>query len=94
MYYRQINPWGCLFFTIILVWLFVKLKLYYILGFLILLALAYKFFQKTKVKIAEHKEEKEKNFEPEIGEVYKICPYCGNNVKRSANVCPHCKNQI
>jgi len=93
-YYRQVSPFGCLLWTIFFVWVFITLKLYYVVIFLIVFALAYHLYRQTKVKIKEHQEEKERNFEPEMGEVYKICPHCGNSVKRSAKICPHCKNPL
>ena len=91
MMFFQISPLGCLLLTILFVWLFIKLKLYYLIAFVVLLAVAYNFYNKTKMKIEEHREEKERNYEPEIGEVSKICPCCGQNIKRSAKTCPHCK---
>lgn len=51
-------------------------------------------YLRLKANVVKHKEEKEKNFEPEIGEVYKVCPYCGNNVKRNATYCPHCNTKF
>lgn len=93
-YFRQISPIGCLLWIILFVWIFIKLRLYYIVFFLIIIAIAHYIYSQTKNKIKEHIEEKEKNFEPEMGEVYKICPCCGNSVKRSAKICPHCKNPL
>lgn len=93
-YTKQINPIGCLLFTILAVWLFFKLKLYYIIIFIVVLAFAYNFYLKIKKDIALKNEEKERNFEPEIGEVYKVCQFCGNDVKRSAKICPHCQNML
>lgn len=94
MYFKQISPIGCFLWTIILVWLFFALKLYYVVIILLILGLAYNLYQQTKLKIQTKKEEKERNFEPEIGEVYKVCQFCGNDVKRSVNICPHCKNKL
>lgn len=93
-YYKQINPIGCFLWTILLVWLFFALKLYYVVGAIILIILVYHFINAAKAQIKYKKEEKERNFEPKINEVYKICPYCGNDVKRSASICPHCNNKL
>lgn len=93
-YFRQISPIGCLFWTAIFVWLFIALKLYYVVGFFVFLAIVYNIYIKAKKKFEIRNEQKERNYEPEIGEVYKICPYCGNDVKRSAKVCPHCRKNI
>ena len=51
-------------------------------------------YLRLKANVVKHNEEKEKSFEPEIGEVYKVCPYCGNNVKRNATYCPHCNTKF
>ncbi|MGN0005116.1 MAG: hypothetical protein ACI37Z_04010 [Candidatus Gastranaerophilaceae bacterium] len=93
-YFKQISPIGCLLWTVLFVWIFIALKLYYVVGFLIFLAIVYNVISKAKNKYYERKEQKERDFQPEIGEVYKVCPYCGNDVKRSAKICPHCKNSL
>lgn len=93
-YFRQISPFGCLLWTVLLVWLFFKLKLYYVIFFIIILAFVYNLYIRAKNKIKTRKEEQERNYEPEIGEVYKVCPFCGNDVKRSAKICPHCQNKL
>ena len=94
MYFRQINPLGCLLWTILFVWLFFELKLYYVVGFLIVLAVGYNLYRQTRTKIIEYNEEKERSYEPEMGEVYKVCPYCKKDVKRLAKICPHCKMNL
>ena len=94
MYYKQISPIGCLLWTILLVWLFFKLKLYYVIIFVVILAFAYNLFIRMKAGIKAHKIEQERNFEPELNEVYKACPFCGKDVKRNATVCPHCNHPI
>lgn len=93
-YFKQINGLGCLLWSIFLCWLFFALKLYYIIFAIIIIAFAYNLYLKLKANVVKHNEEKEKNFEPEIGEVYKVCPYCGNNVKRGATYCPHCNTKF
>ena len=93
-YFSRISPFGCLLWTILLVWLFFKLKLYYVIFFIIILAFAYNLYVHIKGKIKVLKENKDKSYEPEIGEVYKICPFCNKDIKRNATICPHCRNKI
>lgn len=93
-YSKQISPIGCLLWTIFLVWIFVALKLYIVVGILIIIALIYNFINNARRKYEIHQAEKEKNYEPEMGEVYKICPYCGKDVRRSAKICPHCNRPL
>lgn len=89
----RIGPLGCLF-SILWIWLFFTLKLYYLVFGVLILIAAFVIFFICKNKYKVHIENKEKSFEPEIGEVYKICPYCNNDVKRSTKICPHCKSEL
>lgn len=93
-FFKQINGFGCLIWSIFLCWLFFALKLYYIIFAVIILAFVYNVYLRIKSNLKKYNEDKEKNFEPEIGEVYKLCPYCGNNVKRYATSCPHCNKKF
>jgi len=89
MYYVT-SPLGCLIWTILLIWVFFALKLYYVVFFIILFAIIYNIFKRIKIKIQNQKIIDEMNFEPKMGEVSKICPSCGKDVRRSADVCPNC----
>lgn len=84
------SPLGCLLWSALLIWIFFKLKLYYVIFAIILFAVFYNIFSQIKSGIKQQKINKELNFEPKMGEVSKICPECGNDVRRSAEVCPHC----
>jgi uncharacterized membrane protein YraQ (UPF0718 family) len=94
MYYKEINPIGCFIWLIILTWLFFALKIYYLVFAAIIVMVAVYYYFKLKKSLIEKKEEQERNFEPQMGEVYKICPNCGNNVKRNASACPHCNHKF
>ena len=41
-----------------------------------------------------HKHENEQNYTPQMGEVYKVCPYCNAKVKVNAKACPVCKRAL
>lgn len=96
MYKIQIQ--GCLPIIIILMILsfvfFVALKLWLVFAVLLLIYLMRNFIQSAVNKVQLTKEEKEKNYTPHKGEVYKICPYCGSSIKRTAEKCPHCGGSI
>ena len=44
--------------------------------------------------IVNKKEQSEKNYTPQMGEVYKVCPYCNSKVKVTAMTCPHCNHAL
>ncbi len=44
--------------------------------------------------ICDKKNAEETNYTPEMGEVFKICPYCNTKVKVTAKTCPCCKRAL
>lgn len=92
MYKIQIQ--GCLPFLIIFIFLFIVLKLWIVLVLFIFAALIYSFVSQLIYRIALKKKEMEQNYTPNKGEVYKICPFCGINVKRTAKTCPQCGHSL
>jgi len=89
MYYVT-SPLGCILWSALLIWIFFKLKLYYVVFAVILFAIFYNIFSQIKSGIKQQKINQERNFEPQMGEISKICPACGNDVRRSTSICPHC----
>lgn len=86
---------GCLPILLITFFIiFIAFKLW----FLIVLIFLFFIFKNTIMEIIHNirqkQLEKEMSYHPEKGEVYKICPYCGRNVKRSCEKCPNCGNKL
>ena len=48
----------------------------------------------VKEEPSAQKEEADKNYTPQMGEVYKVCPYCNTKVKVTAITCPNCKKEL
>lgn len=42
----------------------------------------------------QKQQEKDANYTPEMGEVYKECPYCNTKVSVTAVQCPVCKHEL
>ena len=86
---------GCLTLLIILAivyflvkelwWLFVGIALIIIVSYY--LNLIYK-------TIVYKKQQNEQNYNPQMGEVFKVCPYCNSKVKVTAVTCPCCKRAL
>lgn len=86
---------GCLIISLILFFIiFALLKLWYLVVLVVLVFIFRDYINTVKINIKEKEREKEINFEPEMGEVYKICPYCGQKVKHSQTKCPNCNNDL
>ncbi len=86
---------GCLTsFLIFLLILFLLKELWWlILGIIILLVIIYYsgiIYGNIKSKVSEAEE----NYTPQMGEVYKICPYCNTKVRVTATACPCCKRTL
>ena len=87
----RLNSFGCLLVFILCVYLFFELKLYYVAFATLCVLLSVYLYLRIKEILEKKHIEQEKNFEPEVGETYKICPHCNSECKRSAEFCPNCK---
>lgn len=85
---------GCLPFLFLFFVLFIFFKLWYLIVLLVFAAIAVSIISQFKSYIQLKKKEKEQSYEPQKGEVYKICSYCGAKVKRSSETCPQCGNSL
>lgn len=82
---------GCLIITLLLAFIiFAIFKLWFLLVLIALFFIFKDYLNIVKTNIKHKEREKEIKYEPEKGEVYKICPYCGIKVKRSCEKCPQC----
>lgn len=82
---------GCLpFLLIFALFLFIAFKLWFVIVILLLIYFFRTLISTINLNIKLKQKEKEQNYTPVKGEVYKVCPYCQTNVKRSAETCPNC----
>lgn len=70
--------------------IFIAFKLWFLIAIIILIYLVKNFVAQIKINIELKKKEKEINYAPNKGEVYRVCPDCGTSVKRSSDTCPNC----
>ena len=59
--------------------------------FILIVAAYYVYYLYDMIK----RKNKEKDLmNPQMGEVYKICPYCNASVKVTAKTCPNCNHAL
>lgn len=93
MYRIQIN--GCLtaLFIFLLILFLIK-ELWWLIVGIILIAIAFYYGNLIYRTISEKQKESKIDYTPEMGEVYKICPYCNTKVKVTAMTCPCCNRAL
>ena len=86
---------GCLTLLIILaiVYFLVKELWWLFVGIALIIIVSYysNLIYKT---IVYKKQQDEQNYNPQMGEVFKVCPYCNSKVKVTAVTCPCCKRAL
>ncbi len=89
------NLTGCLLsiFLILLIFFLIKELWWFFVG-LILIAVAIYYGKLIYETIKNKQLEKETNYNPQMGEVYKVCPYCNTKVKVTETTCPNCKRAL
>ncbi len=86
---------GCLTALIIFLLIIFLLKelWWLIVGIAIILIIAY--YANLIYKLIRNKSEESRlNYTPQMGEVYKVCPYCNTKVKVTETTCPCCKHSL
>lgn len=86
---------GCLTSLFILLIFYFILKEFWWLfvGIAVVIIVAY-YARLIYITISQKKLKEEQNYTPEMGEVYKICPYCNAKVKVTAVTCPCCNRAL
>ncbi len=93
MYRNQIN--GCFTALLILFLIFFLVKeLWWLIVGIILIAIIAYYLNLIYRTISEKEKEKRQNYNPQMGEVYKICPYCNTKVKVTEITCPCCNRAL
>lgn len=86
---------GCLTSLLILLIFYFIIKEFWWLfvGIAVVIIVAY-YARLIYTTISQKKLKEEQNYSPEMGEVYKICPYCNAKVKVTAVTCPCCNRAL
>lgn len=86
---------GCLTLLIMLtvVYFLVKELWWLFVGIALIIIVSYyaNLIYKT---IVYKKQQDEQNYNPQMGEVFKVCPYCNAKVKVTAVTCPCCNRAL
>ena len=94
MYFRS-DFSGCLISLILFLLLLSLLKelWWLIVGIAVVLIVAY-WCRKIYLLLLNNKNEQYNKYNPEMGEVFKICPYCNSKVRVTEITCPVCKRAL
>ncbi len=92
MYKYELTGCSTLILIILFVVVFAKQLFYLALAFSVLLIAIYVVFYIYRTIQIKKKEQDLCN--PQMGEVYKICPYCNSSVKVTAKTCPNCNRAL
>lgn len=86
---------GCFIFILfcLFIMFLVKELWWLIVGIALVLIVIY-YLNLIYQKISAGNIEKNNEYTPQMGEVYKICPYCNAKVKVTASTCPVCKHAL
>ena len=85
---------GCLVSILLfLLALYLLKELWWLIVGLALIIIAAYWGRKIYLLVAENKLKKG-NYEPQTGEVYKVCPYCNSKVKITERTCPNCRHAL
>lgn len=93
--YASSNFLGCLISIAILVIIFAIIKEFWwlIVGIIVICIVAY--YAKLIYELLLQKNNgTNNNYNPQMGEVFKICPYCNTKVKVTESTCPNCKRAL
>ena len=89
------NISSCLVTILILLLIFFLIKeLWWFIVGIILILIALYYGKLIYESIKSKRIEDETNYTPEMGEVYKVCPYCNTKVKVTEITCPKCKHTL
>ena len=86
---------GCLVTILIIAITFAIIKQFWwvIVGIILICIVAY--YAKLIYETIKNKQNiSENNYNPQMGEVYKVCPFCNTKVKVTETTCPNCKRDL
>ena len=86
---------GCLVSLLIfLLSLYLLKELWWIIVGIALILIAAYWGRRIYLLLLEKKQQEKANYNPEMGEVYKICPYCNSKLKVTEVTCPNCGHAL
>ena len=86
---------GCLIsILILLLILFLVKELWWLIVGIILIIIAIYFGNRIYETVKNSSLEAKKRYNPQMGEVFKVCTHCGAKVKVNETTCPYCKRAL
>lgn len=94
MYFKGDSS-GCIIAILIfLLGLYLLKELWWLfVGIAVIIIVAY-WGKRIFLLLKESKETNSKQYNPQMGEVFKVCPYCGTKMKLTETFCPKCKREL
>ena len=93
--YITSNFTGCLITSVIfLLALYLLKELWWVIVGIALILIALYWGKKIYYLLKEMKESRDTTYNPQMGEVFKMCPYCGAKVTVKQITCPVCKHAL
>lgn len=86
---------GCLvtLLTLLILYYLVK-ELWWLFVGIVVVIIVYIYARLIYKTIADKKVQDAQNYTPEMGEVFKVCPYCNAKVKVTEITCPCCNRAL
>ena len=86
---------GCLTSLVILLitYYLIKELWWLIVGIIVIIIVSY-YLRLIYITVKEKNKEAKINYNPDMGEVYKVCPYCNTMVKVTEKTCPNCNRAL
>ncbi|MCD7879319.1 MAG: zinc ribbon domain-containing protein [Candidatus Gastranaerophilales bacterium] len=82
---------GCLMSIFIALLIFFLIKeLWWLIVGLVIIAVVVYYSSLIYEKVSQTVEKEKESVTPQMGEVFKVCPYCNAKVKVTTKTCPQC----
>lgn len=91
----RIDLSGCLTsIALMLITFFIVKELWWFIVGILVIAIVYYYANLIYQNVQSKNTNGDENYNPEMGEVYKVCPYCNSKVKVTAVSCPVCNRAL
>ncbi len=92
---NRIEISGCLtsLLVLLITYYLIKELWWLIVGIILIIVVSY-YARLIYLTVQQKNKEAQMNYNPDMGEVYKVCPYCNTAVKVTEKTCPCCNRAL